>query len=40
MYGEKVVLKNLTENEMKEFLVSIGEKNFEADKFSLGYTKE
>lgn len=28
MYGEKVVLKNLTENEMKEFLVSIGEKKF------------
>lgn len=28
MYGEKVVLKNLTENEMKDFLVSIGEKKF------------
>lgn len=28
MYKGKIVLKNLTENEMKEFLVNIGEKKF------------
>ena len=28
MYKGKIVLKNLTENEMKDFLVSIGEKKF------------
>ena len=30
MYKGKIVLKNLTEEEMKEFILSIGEKKFRA----------
>lgn len=39
MYKGKIVLKNLTEKEMKDFLVSIGEKSSEVVKYSLGYTR-
>lgn len=37
MYKGKVVLKNLTEGELKDFLVGIGEKSSEEVRSTLGY---
>ncbi len=38
MYKGKFVLKNLTEEELKDFLVEIGEKNSGEVRYILGYT--
>lgn len=39
MNQDKVALKNFTEEELKEFMKTIGEKAFREVKFTLGYTR-
>lgn len=39
MNQDKVALKNFTEEELKEFMKTIGEKLLEEVKFTLGYTR-
>lgn len=40
MSQNKVALKNFTEEELKEFVKSIGSQHLEVLKYILGYTKE